>query len=70
MRRTDIPPAPDFFGPPSQDGGRRFGSSHPGRFNAVFADGSVRPITYSIDPLTFRYLGDKADGQTINVEDL
>ena len=43
---------------------------YPGRFNAVFADGSVRPITYSIDPTTFRYLGDKADGQPINVDDL
>jgi prepilin-type N-terminal cleavage/methylation domain-containing protein/prepilin-type processing-associated H-X9-DG protein len=69
IRQTEITPAPDYYAP-SGDGGRRFGSSHPGRFNAVFADGSVRPISYSIDGTLFRYLGDKADGQAIDVNDL
>jgi prepilin-type processing-associated H-X9-DG protein len=69
IRRTDIPPAPDYSAP-SGDGEKRFGSSHPSRFNAVFADGSVRPISYSIDPTTFKYLGNMNDGQTINLDDL
>jgi prepilin-type processing-associated H-X9-DG protein len=69
VRKTNLPPAPDYsaeFG----DGGGMFGSSHPGRFNAVFADGSVRAISYSIDPTTFKYLGSRNDGQVISGDDL
>jgi prepilin-type processing-associated H-X9-DG protein len=46
-----------------------FGSSHPGRFHAAFADGSVRPIPYPVDPATFRHLGDKSDGQVVPGDD-
>jgi prepilin-type processing-associated H-X9-DG protein len=60
----DHPPEPDFYGTGS--GGERFGSSHPGQFNVVFADGSVRPISYSIDPAVFSYLGNISDGMVIN----
>jgi prepilin-type N-terminal cleavage/methylation domain-containing protein/prepilin-type processing-associated H-X9-DG protein len=63
VRRTDFAPAPDYFG--TDTGERRFGSSHPSKFNAVFADGSVRPVSYSIDRIIFSYLGNKADGQII-----
>jgi hypothetical protein len=38
--------------------GYRFGASHPYAFQAVMADGSVRSITYSVDPAVFRQLGD------------
>jgi prepilin-type N-terminal cleavage/methylation domain-containing protein/prepilin-type processing-associated H-X9-DG protein len=65
--RESEPPAPD-----PRDGftgGLRFGSSHPGRFNVVLADGSVRSIAYSIDPAVFRRLGDKADGEVIGAGD-
>jgi prepilin-type N-terminal cleavage/methylation domain-containing protein/prepilin-type processing-associated H-X9-DG protein len=68
VRKTSIPPAPDYnaeFG----DGSGMFGSSHPGRFNAVFADGSVRSISYSIGPRTFKYLGSRNDGQVISCDD-
>jgi prepilin-type N-terminal cleavage/methylation domain-containing protein/prepilin-type processing-associated H-X9-DG protein len=69
VRLTSKAPAPDFAGSPSLDGGKMFGSSHPGRFNAVFADGSVHSISYAIDPLLFSYLGNKSDGQVISTND-
>jgi prepilin-type processing-associated H-X9-DG protein len=69
IRSTENPPAPDFSDPGGDDGGQLFGSSHPGRFNAVFADGSVRPISYSIDPNVFRRLGDKSDGEVVSAGD-
>src|SRR5262245_24132226 len=68
VRRTNRSPAPDFWG--VGDGQRRFGSSHPGQFNAVLADGSVRGIRYGIRAQTFRRLGDKADGLPLNIDDL
>jgi prepilin-type N-terminal cleavage/methylation domain-containing protein/prepilin-type processing-associated H-X9-DG protein len=69
IRATDEPPAPDFNGPEGEDGEDRFGSSHPGRFNVVLADGSVRSISYSIRPEVFILLGNKSDGQVVNPDD-
>jgi prepilin-type processing-associated H-X9-DG protein len=69
VRSTDDPPQQDFYGPAEVDGGQLFGSSHVARMNAVFADGSVRSISYSIQEETFRYLGNKSDGQVLNTED-
>jgi len=68
IRQTEIPPAPDYTAP-TGDGGRRFGSSHPSGFNAAFADGSVRPIAYSVPLSVFKALGDKSDGQVVSVSD-
>jgi prepilin-type processing-associated H-X9-DG protein len=70
VRWTNQRPAPDFIGAPDLHGGMLFGSSHPGRFNMVFADGSVRPISYGVSQTVFKYLGDKADGQVVNLDDL
>jgi prepilin-type processing-associated H-X9-DG protein len=69
VRYTTLRPAPDYSAP-SGDGEMRFGASHPSRFNAVFADGSVRSISYTIDSVTFKNLGDKSDGQVINLDGL
>ena len=69
IRRTDVPPAPDFHGG-DWDTERHFGSSHPTGINAVFADGSVHWISYTIDPTVFSYLGNINDGQVISVGDL
>jgi len=65
VRSTDSAPRPDYNG---EDDGKEdlFGSSHPGRFNALLADGSVRSFSYSINPLAFKYLGNKSDGQVIS----
>jgi type II secretory pathway pseudopilin PulG len=64
MRRTDKPPAPDFFDTGSAK--KLFGSSHPGIFNIVLADGSVRALSYNVNPTTFSYLGNINDGQVID----
>jgi prepilin-type processing-associated H-X9-DG protein len=69
VRRTDREPQPDFLGDDTQTGNKRFGSSHPGRMNAAFADGSVRPVSYTIDATVFSYLGNKNDGQVIDPSD-
>ncbi len=63
IRRTGRQPGQDFRGEVGEDGDSRFGSSHPGAFNAAFADGSVRTISYMIDRALFEHLGNKADGQ-------
>src|SRR5487761_918592 len=56
--------------PPVQDGStpryEQFGSSHPSGCQFVFCDGSVREISYSIDPETHRRLGNRPDGQIID----
>ncbi|TMQ34782.1 MAG: DUF1559 domain-containing protein [Planctomycetota bacterium] len=68
VRKTTRPPAPDYSAP-SGDGGGIFGASHPGRMNAVFADGSVRGISYTIDKTVFLLVGDKSDGQVVSTDD-
>jgi len=43
-----------------------FGSAHPSGFHMAFCDGSVRMISYSIDPLIHSWLGNRKDGQAID----
>jgi prepilin-type N-terminal cleavage/methylation domain-containing protein/prepilin-type processing-associated H-X9-DG protein len=60
MRYTTRSPLPDFNG--SGDGNQRFGSSHTSGFNAVFVDGSVHGLSYSISLTTFSRMGQRNDG--------
>ena len=46
---------------PREDATYRFGSSHPGVFLASFCDGSVRSLTYDIDPGEWERLGARDD---------
>jgi prepilin-type processing-associated H-X9-DG protein len=61
------------FSPPRSDydeglGGAlcAFGSPHPGTFNAAFCDGSLRAVSFDIDPEVHRRLGNRRDGKTID----
>jgi prepilin-type processing-associated H-X9-DG protein len=49
---------------------RRFGSAHPGAFNAVFTDGSVRTIRYSVNLGVFTLASSRDDGQPFSLNDL
>jgi hypothetical protein len=66
MRRTDVPPLPDYFAP-TGNGDLRFGGSHTGVFCIALADGSVRSLSYSVDPTIFKNLGNKSDGQVVDL---
>jgi prepilin-type N-terminal cleavage/methylation domain-containing protein len=62
-RSTTVPPARDGRG------GERdaFGGPHP-RLVAGFADGSVRFVSYGIDPLVWKALGTRAGGEISNLD--
>jgi prepilin-type N-terminal cleavage/methylation domain-containing protein len=60
-------PAPDRRDDSYYD--RRFGSSHPGCWQAVFADGSVHVLRYGISLTLFRRLCMRNDGQVVDWSD-
>ncbi len=68
VRRGDRnrPPLKDIKSS-NADGAQRFGSSHPGGFNAVLGDGSVRTITYTINNLTWEYFSRREDGNSVQL---
>jgi len=70
IRFTDRTPQPDSYAIGPGWGEQRFGGPHSGGFTCVFCDGSVRLIRFSINPTTFRFLGQRNDGQTINDSDI
>jgi prepilin-type N-terminal cleavage/methylation domain-containing protein len=43
-----------------------YGSAHPASFNMALCDGSVRSINYTVDVISFGYLCNRKDGQTID----
>jgi prepilin-type processing-associated H-X9-DG protein len=47
-----------------------FGSPHAGGFNSVFADGSVRQISYGIGATVYNNLANRKDGAALDVMDL
>jgi prepilin-type N-terminal cleavage/methylation domain-containing protein/prepilin-type processing-associated H-X9-DG protein len=61
--------------PPLQDSneieqwvsGQAFGSPHSGGVNMAYCDGSIHTVNYDVDWRIFRDLGDRADGNAIDV---
>jgi prepilin-type N-terminal cleavage/methylation domain-containing protein/prepilin-type processing-associated H-X9-DG protein len=51
-------------------GSNEFGSAHASGFNAVFADGSVRLIRYSVSLAVFRTASLRNDGQALDLSQL
>jgi prepilin-type N-terminal cleavage/methylation domain-containing protein len=51
---------------PGYDTQHAFGSAHATTFNAAMCDGAVRPISYTIDLDTHRYLGNRRDGKVLD----
>lgn len=68
MRYTGFQPERDVKDGP--DPGYQFGGVHPSGMNALFGDGAVRTIKWSIDLTIFNYLGDRRDDQGIEAKDL
>ncbi len=69
MRDFNDPNA-DNDDPVIQRNRNRFGSSHPSGFNAVFCDGSVRHVSYSVDPAVFKAACTRNGRETFNLDDL
>lgn len=59
---THLPPEPDG----EESLSRSFGSSHPAGCQFAFADGSVRLVTYDVEPEVHRAFGNRADGAVTN----
>jgi hypothetical protein len=75
----DIERAATSIYPPTQDqpsGGdvgykhQYFGSAHPGVWQVVFCDGSVRSLSYFMDPKVHHYFGHRYDGNIIDISTL
>ncbi len=60
-----VPPDSDWSPNDYHHQGKQYGSAHPMSMNAVFLDGSVRPIPYTIDPTIWPYLSGINDGQVV-----
>jgi len=70
---NDAAKTPPLFPPPNGTGTlwrRNFGSAHGSGINAVFADGSVHHIKFSVNPEVFMRLCVIDDGQPVNLDDL
>jgi hypothetical protein len=49
---------------------KSFGSAHPGAFNVVICDGSVRSVNYNVALPVFLNFGDRDDGNAFSPGDL
>jgi prepilin-type N-terminal cleavage/methylation domain-containing protein/prepilin-type processing-associated H-X9-DG protein len=72
IRVATFAPARDVFDSSIASGivDGQFGSTHPGMMNAVFADGSVHVVRFTIDLNVFRNVCIRDDGQTVSMGNL
>jgi len=59
---------PDIDHPTTSHWSNMFGSSHASGVNFVFADGSVRHITYTVDPIQFERACVINDGEQVSLD--
>ena len=64
------PPEADPNRPGDTASHHMFGSSHPGVLNAAFADGSIRPIRFSVAKATWQSACVRNDGKPYNPGEL
>lgn len=69
-RLGHLPPAADIDEPGNLAVFSEFGSSHPGVINALFADGTIRTIRFSVSPSVWRRACVRNDNQNFNLNDL
>jgi len=69
-RLGSLPPAADTDASGDDSVLTEFGSAHPGVVNAVFADGAVRTIRFSVRPATWRRACGRNDNQSFNLNNL
>jgi type II secretory pathway pseudopilin PulG len=65
-----VAPGLDWDLPGERGSHSEFGSSHPGVFLAVFADGTVRTIRYSVNPAVWRRACVRNDNERFNFNEL
>ncbi|HTN74614.1 MAG TPA: DUF1559 domain-containing protein, partial [Pirellulaceae bacterium] len=72
IRVATYTPAPDVVDATIAAGivDGQFGSAHPGIMNAVFGDGSVHTISFTIDLTVFRNLCIRDDGKVVQLDKL
>jgi hypothetical protein len=65
-----LPPAADLDDANHSEAFTEFGSSHPGVVVALFADGTVRSVRFSVSPAVWRRVSVRNDHQNFNLDDL
>ena len=66
-RWTMSPPVPDSSRIATRN---PFGSAHEAGCNFLLCDGSVHFVSFDIDPETHRRLGNREDGESVNIKSL
>jgi len=69
-RWIPMPDTPYTVEKPEADYMYAFGGSHPGVWIAVFCDGSVHSLSFSIDPFIHQRLGNRQDGDPVDLSAL